>query len=365
MLLDTLDGCAREAGAAGFLCPPGDLDALSALAGAGAPVVAQEGRGLGDALRLGLARLSGDGPVALVSGDLPGVPPGEVARAFALLAGGADLVLGPALDGGYWLIAATGSREPVFRDIPWSTPACHAVTLRRAGEAGLRVAGLRPWRDIDTVADLVALARGGVGDQAPRTRRELEGLTDRRVVEGPAPPALEGSRLVAATPWRSVLEDRLRDDDGRGLTYTYMAVPRAVFCVAVTPEGTMALVRQYRHPVRDMTLEVPAGTVDDGETPAEAAARELAEEVGGVAAGWRHLGTFFSSSAHISLRSDAFLATGVTLSAPAPDAGERLETVLMPAREAVALARSGRLAEGQSALAILLAEPHLPPEVHA
>jgi ADP-ribose pyrophosphatase len=118
-------------------------------------------------------------------------------------------------------------------------------------------------------------------------------------------------------------------------------------------------VRQYRHPVRDWTLEVPAGTLDDGEAPLQAAERELREEVGGRARAWRHLSTFYSSSAHISLRSDVFLATGVTLDTPSPDEGEELELVLMPVAVALERARAGGFAEGQTALSILLAAPYL------
>jgi ADP-ribose pyrophosphatase len=166
------------------------------------------------------------------------------------------------------------------------------------------------------------------------------------------------SEIIAASPWRTVLRDTLQDGGGeRG--YVYVTAPRAVFCVPVTTDGRMVLVRQYRHPVRDVTLEVPAGSIEEGEAPLEAAARELAEEAGGRAAHWRHLSTFFSSSAHLGLRSDAFLATGVELSAPHPEAGEDLAVVLMPVHEALARARAGGFAEGQTALAILLAAPHL------
>jgi 8-oxo-dGTP pyrophosphatase MutT (NUDIX family) len=69
---------------------------------------------------------------------------------------------------------------------------------------------------------------------------------------------------------------------------------------------------------------VPAGSVEDGESPLEAARRELAEELGGSAPAWRHLMTFYSSSAHLSLRSDAFLATGVEADVARPDVDEEV-----------------------------------------
>jgi ADP-ribose pyrophosphatase len=164
---------------------------------------------------------------------------------------------------------------------------------------------------------------------------------------------------VTGSPWRAVIEDRLLTEDGRYTGYTYLAMPRAVFVVPVTDGGEVVLVRQYRHPVRDWTVEVPAGSVDEGESPQEAAERELAEEVGGRAREWRHLTTFYSSSAHISMRSEAFLATGVTLGRAAPELDEKVTVVRMPVAEALAQARAGKFREGQTALALLLAAPFL------
>ena len=183
----------------------------------------------------------------------------------------------------------------------------------------------------------------------------LRELGDDGIVGDEAAPSLLDSELLAVSPWRAVLTDEFRRADGSQSSYTYLAVPRAVFVVAVTGDRELVLVRQYRHPVRDWTLEVPAGSVEDGESALQAAKRELREEVGGRASHWRHLTRFYSSSAHLSLRSDVFLATGVDLAAPDPDEEENLATVLLPLEAALARARAGGFVEGQTALAILLA----------
>lgn len=176
----------------------------------------------------------------------------------------------------------------------------------------------------------------------------------------PDPPPLEllSSELLASSPWRDHIDDRLRWD-GRETSYSYLGVPRAVFVAAVTDDREMLFVKQYRHPVRDWTLEVPAGSVTDGESSLEAARRELREEVGGEAADWLHLTTFFSSSAHLSLRSDAWLATGVSVGEADPDEEERVTLVRMPLEDAMRTARGGGFAEGQTALTILLAAERL------
>jgi rSAM/selenodomain-associated transferase 1 len=356
MLLDTLDACRNEVGDVRLLHASDDeAPALQVLA-PDVPLVLQRGTGLAAALEGGIADHVGSGPCLLVSSDVPGLPPGELRAACAALRDGADVVIGPAFDGGYWLIGMREARPEPFVQIPWSTPAVTAVTRERCAASGLRVAEVASWRDVDTVVDLAAMAASAPTLPGRRTAALALEVAPR------LPDAIDvdlvGSELLAASPWRSVLRDRLLIDD-RATDYAYLGVPRAVFVAAVTREREVLFVRQYRHPVRDWTLEVPAGSVEDGETPLAAARRELREEVGATGGTWTHLTTFFSSSAHISLRSDAFLAEGVVLGQPAPDAHERLELVRLPVDEAVTRARTGALAEGQTALTILLAAERL------
>ena len=361
LLLDTLDACRAEVAEIALLhADPAEAEELRHLAGPDVPLLLQEGRGLEDALARGMARALERGPAAMVSADVPGLPPGALGRAFAALEEGADVVLGPALDGGYWLIGMREYHDAPFRDIPWSTPAVYAVTVKRCEEAGLQPYALEPWRDLDTPADLgFTLAEIDRLD-APRTAVALRELAAAGTIsDEPQRLRLTESNLLAGSRWRSVVSDRLSTADGCETGYAYVAVPRAVFVVPVTDSGELVLVRQYRHPVRDWTLEVPAGSVDEGEAPLDAARRELAEEAGGRARDWLHLSTFYSSSAHISLRSDAFLATGVTLEAPRPDEGEEVSIVRLPVAEALVRARAGGFAEGQTALAILLAARQL------
>ena len=357
LLLDTLAGCRAEADDVRILHGGNADESELARLAPGIPLERQQGAGLADALRLGVASHAGAGArVAIVSSDIPGIPPGSLRATFAALDDGADVVLGPALDGGYWLIALRERHDEVFREIPWSTPAVLAVTRQRCADAGLRLVELERWRDVDTLVDLAFVAHRDGASSAPRTR-ELLGALD---VPLPPPPGLElvSSEPLAASPWRVVLRDGL-DGPAGATEYVYLAVPRAVFVAAVTAEEELLLVRQYRHPVRDWTLEVPAGSVVDGETPVEGARRELREETGGSAGAWHHLSTFFSSSAHVSLRSDAFLALGVEMGEPAPEEGEDVALVRLPFAEAVARARAGGFAEGQTALTILLAAAFL------
>jgi len=97
--------------------------------------------------------------VALIGSDLPGLPPAHIAQAFARLDDGADVVLGPAEDGGYYLIATTAPHPALFTDIAWSTDAVYAQTVARAEACGLSLATIPTWYDIDDVADLRRCAR--------------------------------------------------------------------------------------------------------------------------------------------------------------------------------------------------------------
>ncbi len=128
--------------------------------------VAGIGRSLLHATRSLLAR--GFDAVCLVNSDSPTLPAAILAEAVAALADGRRVVLGPAEDGGYYLIgipaACAVEAEALFRDIPWSTAAVTAATLARAAAAQLAVACLPPWYDVDdppSLRRLVAALEAG------------------------------------------------------------------------------------------------------------------------------------------------------------------------------------------------------------
>jgi uncharacterized protein len=95
----------------------------------------------------------GYGPVLAVGSDLPELDAGDLSAALDALAG-AEAVVGPAEDGGYWLIGLRGERSLPFRGIDWSTPAVLPQTLARLRADGVEPALLRTQRDVDTVDDL-------------------------------------------------------------------------------------------------------------------------------------------------------------------------------------------------------------------
>lgn len=143
-----------------------------------ARLVGQPAAGFGTRLRSAVeAGLAAGRRVVVIGADSPTLPPAHVRRAFARLAH-ADAVLGPADDGGYYLIGARAPLPPdLFARMPWSTARVMRETLRRAAAAGLRVALLPYAYDVDDAAGLRRLARDRVGlARARATRRTLDAL---------------------------------------------------------------------------------------------------------------------------------------------------------------------------------------------
>jgi len=106
--------------------------------------------------------------VAIVGADTPHVP-GAVYSAALELLDRVDVVLGPATDGGYYLVAAKAARPELFLGVPMGTDAVLEVTLRRAAACRLRVGLLPPLRDLDRIEDLQAALDAGELAASPRT----------------------------------------------------------------------------------------------------------------------------------------------------------------------------------------------------
>jgi 8-oxo-dGTP pyrophosphatase MutT (NUDIX family) len=126
----------------------------------------------------------------------------------------------------------------------------------------------------------------------------------------------------------------------------------AVMTLGLTAAKELVLVEQYRHGLRDVSLEIPGGLHEvAGETPQQGAARELLEETGYGGGQWRLLGELRIQPALQTNRVWVFLATGIERKGPAqPDAAEDIEVKLVPVAEIAA-----RLADGSIQHAITIA----------
>jgi len=132
----------------------------------GVTLLDQQGEDLGARMQQIFATLFSRGyrRVCIVGTDVPSLPLTHYRDAIESLARH-DLVIGPARDGGYYLIGMTKPLPDLFTDIPWSTDQVMALTQQKADAAGLKTAVLPAWSDVDNLDDLQALIDDSAADR--------------------------------------------------------------------------------------------------------------------------------------------------------------------------------------------------------
>jgi uncharacterized protein len=152
---------------------PAALQGLELRMQAGSDLGARMHRAFEDLLEPGV------GGAVLLGSDAPTLPPKLIEEAFRRLEHH-DLVLGPAEDGGYYLIALTRPERSLFQRMEWSGPRVLSQTLQKAAAARLKTALLDPWYDVDTSEDLARLVQELRDEKsairAPATRKMLDRL---------------------------------------------------------------------------------------------------------------------------------------------------------------------------------------------
>ena len=161
------------------------------------------------------------------------------------------------------------------------------------------------------------------------------------------------SRYIIQRPWLTARVDKVLLPDGRINPEHYvLEYPEWINVIAVTTSGQFVFVRQYRHGM-DMVLdELCAGVVEQGETPLEAAKRELAEETGYGGGSWREIMTIGQNPSICDNITHCFLATGVEeMGEQHLDAGEDIAVLLLSRDEVDAMM------QGNHQLQALMAAP--------
>jgi len=162
------------------------------------------------------------------------------------------------------------------------------------------------------------------------------------------------SRDVVYTGRRVTLEvHHVRDARGRETTREVIVHPGAVAILAFPQDGHVLLERNWRYTVGAAMIEIPAGTLVPGEDPAACAARELAEETGYRAGRLEPLISIHPSPGVLAERLTVFLGFDLREGRPALEAGEQIETLLVPVDEALAMIRDGHITDAKTIVALL------------
>ena len=130
--------------------------------------------------------------------------------------------------------------------------------------------------------------------------------------------------------------------NGHTVKATVLEAPDWVNVVALTPTGELVVVKQYRFGTRGITIEIPAGIIEAGESTQNAAARELLEETGYTSDDWEYLGWVAPNPAYLNNRCHHWLAQDAQqTAAPALDEGENLEVLVLSQKQLKREVQSG------------------------
>lgn len=157
----------------------------------------------------------------------------------------------------------------------------------------------------------------------------------------------------------SLRVDEVQMPGGRRTTREVVEHRGAVAAVPLTAENEVLMVRQWRYAVGGATLEIPAGTLEPGETAEECIRRELVEEVGHRAGRLEPLVDLYVSPGYSNELIRLFLATELTAESAEADEDEELRVVAVPLAEALEMCRLGELRDGKTIAALLCAADRL------
>jgi ADP-ribose pyrophosphatase len=152
----------------------------------------------------------------------------------------------------------------------------------------------------------------------------------------------------------TVTEDRAVEPGGFEIKRDIVRHPGSAVMMAVDPKKRILLVRQFRLPAQKSMWELPAGRLDPGEKPLQAAKRELREETGYSARKWKKLAEYYPSPGYVSERMSLYLATDLLEGDAQPMEDERIEKRWFKAKELDESIRDGKVIDGKTLIGYLL-----------
>lgn len=167
------------------------------------------------------------------------------------------------------------------------------------------------------------------------------------------------SQIIASGGMLTVKRDQVRLPNGNTSQREYVLHPGAVVVVPLLDNGDVVLEKQFRYPLHQVFIELPAGKIDAGEEVLVTGQRELLEETGYTASEWVKLGVQHPCIGYSNEVIHMYLATGLVAGAHAPDADEALEVFSLSFSDCLVKIQQGEITDAKTIVALLLAEKHL------
>ena len=160
------------------------------------------------------------------------------------------------------------------------------------------------------------------------------------------------SEVIFKGNWLKVQRDHVRLPNGAETFREYILHPGAALILPVLDDGRLLMIEQYRHPLKKIFLEFPAGKIDRGENSLQTAHRELKEEVGVVSKDLKLMTQIHPVIGYSNELIDLYLARDLTFHEAKPDPNEFLNTIEVKFTDAMDMLKSGKISDVKSAMAL-------------
>ena len=167
------------------------------------------------------------------------------------------------------------------------------------------------------------------------------------------------SQTIATGGMLTVKRDQVRLPNGHTSQREYVTHPGAVLVVPILPNGNIVLEKQFRYPLHQVFIELPAGKIDAGEDTLVTGKRELKEETGYTASHWVSLGYQHPCIGYSNEVIHTYLAYGLTAGAHFRDDDESLIVYEDSLANCLEMIKSGEITDGKTIIALFLTEKHL------
>ena len=169
-----------------------------------------------------------------------------------------------------------------------------------------------------------------------------------------APVRILRRRIMHRGPVFDVVREQIKISGPR-VEWDIIHPPGAAVILPMLDRSRIVFVRQYRRAAGRRILELPAGTLEQGEPALACARRELREETGWTASRWRRLVEFYPAPGISTERMILYLAEGLRPGRASPEVGEDVQTVVLSVSEAMARIRTRAICDAKSILGVLIA----------